>query len=153
MTGRTRWLTADEQRVWRDYLDVSRLVNERLNRQLTADSGLSLAEYEVLVQLSEAPNRRMRMSELAVRAVNSRSRLTHTVARMEQRGLVRRQPCPDDGRGVTCVLTDHGFSVIEEAAPGHVEEVRAALFDPLGPEHVAALGVALARVREELRGE
>lgn len=147
-----RWLTADEQRVWRAYLDVSRLLNERLNRQLATENDLSLAEYEILVQLSEHPDRAMRMSELAARVVNSRSRLTHTVARMEERGLVCRAPCPQDGRGVMCTLTDAGYRAIVEAAPGHVEAVRAALFDPLDDEAIAALGSVLERVREGLRG-
>jgi DNA-binding MarR family transcriptional regulator len=144
-------LDADEQRVWRAYLDVSRLLNERLNRQLTEDSDLSLAEYEILVQLSELPERRLRMSELAERAVNSRSRLTHTVGRMEQRGLVRREPCPDDGRGVLCILTDAGFEAIDTAAPGHVETVRTAVFDPLTPDEVETLGTALNKIRDTLR--
>ncbi len=147
-----RWLAAPEQSVWRAWLDVSRLLNERLSRQLIDDSGLSLADYEILVQLSEHPERAMRMSELASRAVNSRSRLTHTVARMEERGLVSRAPCPDDGRGVMCTLTDVGLQTIVDAAPGHVETVRTAMFDPLTAEDVAALGKALARVREQLRG-
>jgi DNA-binding MarR family transcriptional regulator len=146
-----RWLASHEQQVWRAYLDVSRLLNERLNRQLAEDSSMSLAEYEILVQLSEHPDRAMRMSELAVKAVNSRSRLTHTVARMEDRGLVKRTPCADDGRGVLCTLTDEGFQTIVDAAPGHVEEVRGALFDPLDAADVAALGKALERVRDQLR--
>ena len=146
-----RWLSASEQQVWRAYLDVSRLLNERLNRQLTDQGDLSLAEYEVLVQLSERPERRMRMSELADRAVNSRSRLTHTVGRMEERGLVRRQPCPEDGRGVVCTLTDEGYAAIVAAAPGHVEMVRSVVFDPLCPSDVEQLGEALDRIRTALR--
>ncbi len=146
-----RWLSVDEQRVWRSYLDVSRLLTERLNRQLTEDSDLSLAEYEVLVQLSELPEWRLRMSDLAERAVNSRSRLTHTVGRMEQRGLVRREPCPQDGRGVWCLLTDAGFAAIDQAAPRHVEAVRAAVFDPLSAHQIQALGAALAAINDALR--
>lgn len=148
----TRWLCSGEQKVWRAYLDVSRLLNERLNRELAEDSAMTLAEYEILVQLSEHPQRQMRMSELAERAVNSRSRLTHTVGRMEERGLVRREPCADDGRGVMCVLTDAGMATIEQAAPGHVECVRSAVFDPLSASDVAALGVALEKIRDVLRG-
>jgi DNA-binding MarR family transcriptional regulator len=145
-------LTSHEQHVWRAYLDVSRLLNERLGRQLTEDSGMSLAEYEILVQLSEHPQRAMRMSELAQRAVNSRSRLTHTVARMEERGLVRRAPCAEDGRGVMCTLTEPGYQAIVQAAPGHVEAVRTAVFDPLTDADVDAFGRALERIRERLRG-
>jgi DNA-binding MarR family transcriptional regulator len=145
------WLSAQEQRVWRAYLDVSRLLNERLGRQLVRDSRISLAEYEILVQLSEHPQRRMRMSELADRAVNSRSRLTHTVTRMQERSLVRREPCAEDGRGVMCILTDQGFAAIEAAAPGHVQAVRDAVFEPLTADEVAAFGEALERIRAELR--
>ncbi len=151
-SGGTRWLTEDEQQVWRSWLDVSRLLNVQLQRQLSRDSDLSLAEYEILVQLSETPPRSMRMSELAERAVHSRSRLTHTVARMESRGLVTRQPCADDGRGVLCVLTDQGLATLVAAAPGHVAEVRQAIFDALTEQDVQALGQALGAVLERLRG-
>jgi DNA-binding MarR family transcriptional regulator len=146
-----RWLTAAEQRVWRDYLDVVRLLMERLNRQLVDESGMTLAEYEVLVQLSESPQRRMRMSEIADRVVNSRSRLTHTVNRLEQRGFVAREECEDDRRGVLCVLLDEGFDALAAAAPGHVEAVRSIVFDPLDPADVAALGVAMRAARVGLR--
>lgn len=146
-----RWLTAAEQQVWRAYLDVSRMLNERMHRQLTEDSAMSVAEYEVLVQLSEHPERQMRMSELADRVVNSRSRMTHTITRMEQRGLVRRRPCVEDGRGVWCILTDEGMAVTRAAAPGHVETVRQAVFDPLTPAEVQQFGEALVKIREQLR--
>lgn len=149
--GDVRWLTAEEQAVWRAYLDVSRLLTERMQRELVEDSSMSLAEYEILVQLSEAPGRQLRMSELADRVVNSRSRLTHTVGRMEARGLVRREACPDDGRGVLCLLTDDGFTVLEQAAPGHVEAVRQGLFDPITEQDMAALGMVMNKVRAHLR--
>jgi DNA-binding MarR family transcriptional regulator len=145
---RVRWLTPEEQSVWRAFLDVSRLMTDRMNRQLSDDSGMSLPEYEILVALSEAPDRRLRMSELADRVLSSRSRITHTVGRMEERGHVHREACADDGRGVLCVLTDAGFAVLEAAAPSHVESVRDAMFDPLTPEEVDALGVALRNIRE-----
>jgi DNA-binding MarR family transcriptional regulator len=147
----TRWLTDDEQHVWRAYLDVTRLLLDRLQRQLVEDSSLSLPEYEILVQLSETPGRQMRMSELAELVVNSRSRLTHAVARLEQRGLVVRDPCPDDGRGVLCRLSDLGFELLVEAAPGHVEAVRGIMFDPLTASDVVALGVAMDKIRAGLR--
>jgi DNA-binding MarR family transcriptional regulator len=146
-----RWLTPEEQGVWRAFLDVSRLMIEQMNRQLSEESAMSLPEYEILVALSEAPDRRLRMSELADRVISSRSRITHTVGRMEERGLVHREACLDDGRGVLCVLTDAGFAVLEAAAPGHVETVRSLMFDPLTPDDVEALGVALCKIREELR--
>jgi DNA-binding MarR family transcriptional regulator len=147
-----RWLNDEEQAVWRAYLDVMRLITERMQRQLVEDSGLTSGEYEVLVQLAETPERQLRMSELADRIVNSRSRLTHTVGRMESRGLVRRRPCDEDGRGVLCILTDEGMDVLVKAAPGHVEAVRSGLFDPLDPQDVAALGQAMGKVRTNLRG-
>jgi DNA-binding MarR family transcriptional regulator len=146
-----RWLTADEQVVWRAFLDVSRLMTEQMNRQLSEESGMSLPEYEILVALSEAPERRLRMSDLADRVISSRSRITHTVGRMEERGLVHRVACLDDGRGVLCALTDAGFAALEAAAPGHVETVRSLMFDPLTPAGVDALGRALVKIREELR--
>jgi DNA-binding MarR family transcriptional regulator len=145
------WLTPTEQAVWRSFLDVSRLLFDQLGRQLGDDSDMSLPEYEILVQLSEAPRRRLRMSEIADRVVSSRSRITHTVGRMEERGLVIREACLEDGRGVECVLTDAGFEVLESAAPGHVDNVRTIMFDPLTPDDVTALGAALEKVREELR--
>jgi DNA-binding MarR family transcriptional regulator len=146
-----RWLEDWEQAVWRDYLDVMRRLMERLNRQLVDEAGLSLAEYEVLVQLSESPQRRLRMSELANLVVNSRSRLTHTVNRLEERGFVTREECLDDRRGILCVLLDAGFTALVVAAPGHVEAVRQAVFDPLLPGDVAALGTAMRKVRSTLR--
>jgi DNA-binding MarR family transcriptional regulator len=151
VSGEPRWLSAQEQQVWRDYLDVMRLLMERLNRQLSEGSEVSLAEYEVLVQLSEASDRRLRMSELADRVVNSRSRLTHTVRRLEDRGMVAREECEDDRRGVRCLLLDAGFAVLEAAAPGHVEAVRTIVFDPLTDVDVAALGTAMRKVRTGLR--
>jgi len=147
-----RWLDPAEQAVWRAFLDVSRLLFEQLNRQLSDEAGMSLAEYEIRVQLSEAPGRRLRMSELADRVVSSRSRITHTVGRLEERGLVVREPCADDGRGVLCVLTEAGFARLEAAAPGHVEMVRTIMFDPLDPPDVDGLGTAMTKMREKLRG-
>ncbi len=149
--GEPRWLSAQEQQVWRTFLDVSRLLFDRLGRQLADESDISFAEFEVLVHLSEAPERRLRMSELAQLAVSSRSRITHTVARMEDRGLVRRESCPEDGRGVLCALTDAGFFHLVEVAPGHVQMVRRIMFDVLAPSDVTALGEAMLKVREALR--
>jgi DNA-binding MarR family transcriptional regulator len=128
-----------------------RLLMDLLQRQAAEGSGMTLGEYEVLVQLSEAPDRQLRMSQLADRIVHSRSRLTHTVGRMERRGLVCREPCEKDGRGVLCHLTEEGFAVLVGAAPGHVEAVRSALFDSLDPEDVNTLGVAMEKVRARLR--
>jgi DNA-binding MarR family transcriptional regulator len=137
--GDTRWLDADEQKAWRAWLYSSMLLQDRLDRELTHETGISHAYYEILVQLSEAPCRMLRMSELAERSLSSRSRLSHAVARLEERGWVRRQVCEDDGRGALAVLTDDGFEALEGAAPVHVEGVRSHLFDQLTPEQIAAM--------------
>ena len=137
--GRPRWLDADEQKAWRAWLFSSLLLQDRLDRELTHATGISHAYYEILVQLSETPEHRLRMSELAERSLSSRSRLSHAVTRLEERGWVRRQGCPEDGRGQLAVLTDEGFAALQAAAPIHVEGVRRHLFDQLTPEQVAAM--------------
>src|SRR4051794_14907378 len=137
--GGPRWLDAEEQRAWRAWLYSSQLLNDRLDRELMRATGIPHAYYEILVQLSEAPGRRMRMSELADRCLSSRSRLSHAGSRLEERGWVRRQECAEDGRGLLAVLTDEGFAALEAAAPIHVEGVRTHLFDQLTPEQVAAM--------------
>jgi DNA-binding MarR family transcriptional regulator len=134
-----RWLDAEEQRAWRAYMNSWMLLADRLDRDLTRQTGISHAYYEILVQLSETERRALRMSELAERCLSSRSRLSHAVSRLEERGWVRRQVCPEDGRGQLAVLTDEGFAALEEAAPVHVASVRAHLFDQLGPAQVAAM--------------
>src|SRR3954469_7194067 len=131
-----RWLSDDEQLAWRAWLFSSLLLHDRLDRDLTHETGISHAYYEILVALSETPGRMMRMSELADRCLSSRSRLSHAVSRLEERGWVRRQVCPDDGRGQLAVLTDEGFAALEAAAPVHVESVRVHLFDQLTPQQV-----------------
>lgn len=135
----TRWLDAEEQRTWRAFLAMVRTVLEQLDRQLQQEAGMPHAYYEILVRLSEAPERTLRMSELADRSQYSRSRLSHAVARLEQQGWVRRAACPSDKRGQHAVLTDEGFATLAAAAHGHVETVRAVLFDPLTPAQVAQL--------------
>jgi DNA-binding MarR family transcriptional regulator len=134
-----RWLDAEEQKAWRAWLYSSLLLQDRLDRELTHETGISHAYYEILVQLSEAPCRALRMSQLAERSLSSRSRLSHAVSRLEERGWVRRQVCEEDGRGQLAVLTDEGFAALEAAAPIHVEGVRRHLFDQLSPEQVAAM--------------
>jgi DNA-binding MarR family transcriptional regulator len=135
-----RWLDADEQRAWRAFLAASRLLFERLDRELQAQSGMPTSYYEVLVRLSETPERAMRMSELARSSLSSPSRLSHAVARLEELGWVRRESCPTDRRGAFARLTDEGFAALEAAAPGHVEGIRAHLIDQLSREQVAQLG-------------
>jgi DNA-binding MarR family transcriptional regulator len=140
------WLDRDEQATWRAFLACHRLVFAALEDDLRA-AGLPLAYYEILVQLSEAPGRSLRMSELASYARTSRSRLSHAVERMEQQGWVRREGCPTDGRGAVAVLTATGWAVLGAAAPGHAARVRELIFDVLGPEQqhqLRALSATLA---------
>ncbi|MEV6873208.1 MarR family transcriptional regulator [Amycolatopsis sp. NPDC051128] len=146
----TRWLSDDEQRVWREFNAATRMLSAHLEGQLQHDSGMPHTYYEVLVALSEAPGRRLRMSELADARQASRSRLSHAVARLEANGWVRREACPTDKRGAWAVLTKEGFAALEAAAPGHVEAVRESLFDPLTPEQVTALGEISAAIRRRL---
>src|SRR5918912_939942 len=134
-----RWLSPDEQVAWRAWLYSTLLLQDRLDRELTRETGIPHAYYEILVALSESPDRMMRMSELADRCLSSRSRLSHAVSRLEERGWVRRQVCAEDGRWLLAVLTDDGFAALEAAAPVHVEGVRRHLFDQLSPEQVAAM--------------
>ena len=134
-----RWLDAEEQKAWRAWLFSSMLLQDRLDRELTHETGISHAYYEILVALSEAPDRMLRMSQLADRCLSSRSRLSHAVSRLEERWWVRRQTCEGDGRGLLAVLTDEGFAALEGAAPVHGESVRTHLFDQLSPAQIAAM--------------
>jgi len=145
MTG-TRWLSAEQQAAWRTWLTAQMLLADAFERDLKTSSDLSMAEYEVLVQLSETPDRRLRMSELASRTLASRSRLSHQISRMESDGLVTRQECQTDKRGWWAVLTDHGFEVLAAAAPLHVASVRRHLVDVLDDEEFATLGRVLGKV-------
>ncbi|MFI7574692.1 MarR family winged helix-turn-helix transcriptional regulator [Micromonospora sp. NPDC049497] len=135
----TRWLDPDEQRTWRAFLTASRGLMETLDRELQRDAGMPHAYYEILVRLSEAPDRRLRMSDLAQVSGSSRSRLSHAVSRLEAAGWVRREDCPTDRRGQVALLTDAGFATLAAAAPGHVEGVRRHLFDALSPAQVDQL--------------
>lgn len=146
----TAWLTPEEQRAWRAHLHASQLLFDALDGQLQRDAGLSHADYELLVRLSEAPDRRMRMSQLAQDVLFSRSRLSHAVARLERSGWVRREASPGDGRGTYAVLTDLGMSTLAAAAPGHVQAVRDHLVDVLTPEQVEQLREISAAVLERL---
>ena len=153
MTSEPRWLTDDQQRVWRAYIALTRRMEEALARRMQHDSDLALSDYLVLMLLSETPRRRMRMSELADATVYSRSRLSHAVARLEDLGWVRRTKAPSDGRGTYAELTDEGFAVLAGAAPDHAAAVLDLFFDPLGDDGCAALGDALDAIDERLDGE
>ena len=145
-----QWLDDEQQRTWRAWLAVAELVPRVLDTQLQRDAGLSHAAYVVLAMLSEAPERSRRMSDLARRANQSQSRLSHTVARLEERGWVRRERSLDDGRGNLAVLTDAGWDVVRTVAPGHVDAVRGAMFAPLTPQQTRALGDAMEAILEQL---
>lgn len=155
MTG-TRWLTREEQVAWRAYLEATNLLFDTLDRQLQQDAGIPHGYYEILVRLSEAPDRSMRMSRLADLTRSSRSRLSHAVARLEERGWVERVDCATDRRGQLAQLTDVGLAALAEAAPGHVETVRTYFIDPLTPAqlgHLAEIGTALiAKLESPLVG-
>lgn len=147
MTG---WLTDDELAAWRGLLTMTARLEARLNRELQAQSDLSLADYEVLVPLSEADEGRLRMYELAQAMTWEQSRLSHHLTRMQKRGLVERTNCDSDRRGAFVVLTTAGRSVIEAAAPAHVASVRALVFDALTPAQVKALATVSKVVLQRL---
>jgi DNA-binding MarR family transcriptional regulator len=149
----TRWLNEREQELWRGWIAASMLLPDRLSRDLQEQHGLTGTDYQILVELSESPERRMRMSTLADRTLLSRSRLSHQVDRMAKAGLVERQECEQDGRGMFAVLTDHGWQTIVKAAPDHVESVRRHLLDRLTREEFEAFGSACIKVAEALRAE
>lgn len=151
MTTAPRWLSEQEQRTWRAYLQATTLLEDHLDRQLQRDAGMPHVYYGLLVQLSQAPQRRLRMTELARIAKITRSRLSHAVARLERNGWVRREDCPSDRRGQNAVLTDEGYAVLKQTAPGHVATVRQAMFDRLTPEQVGQLGEIMRVMAEGLQ--
>jgi DNA-binding MarR family transcriptional regulator len=134
-----RWLTTEEQATWRAFLAMQRLIKDTLERQLQQDAGMPMTYYIILAMLSEAPQRTMRMSELANRAGTSQSQLSHAATRLEESGWIERRRCLDDKRGYLATLTDAGFEILQCAAPRHVEGVRSVLFDVLDERQVAAL--------------
>jgi DNA-binding MarR family transcriptional regulator len=137
-------------RAWRAYIVGTELMRQQLHRELQDAHGMTIADYEVLVQLSERDGRQMRMTELAGRVASSKSRLSHQIARMEKAGLVRRGVCPDDARGVLAELTDKGMDLLRAAAPTHVRGVRDHLVDLLTPEEQEALATMFERVVKHL---
>lgn len=144
------WLDQNQQRSWRAFLVGTTLLTERLDRDLREHHNLSLPEYEILVRLSEATGRRMRMAVLAASVSHSRSRVTHTVARLERVGFAERSSCLDDGRGVEAVISDAGFAALEEAAPTHVAGVRQFLVDLAMEEDFEAVGRVFNAVTDKL---
>jgi len=150
MDGQARWLTDEEQQAWRATVQLSHLLMHQLDRDLT-EHGLNGRDYEILVELSEAPERRMRMTDLADATSQSRSRLSHQVSRMEKRGLLRRDDCEGDKRGTFAVLTTDGMAAIERVAPDHVENVRRHFIDRLSPRQLEEVTDAFAPIVEYLR--
>ncbi|WP_345564440.1 MarR family winged helix-turn-helix transcriptional regulator [Nonomuraea rosea] len=145
-----RWLSPAEQRAWRTHLAVHKLLLHRLDRELQEYS-LSLNDYEILVNLSESDERRMRMSDLADVTIQSRSRLSHQISRMEAKGLVTREDCRDDRRGTFAVLTDEGWETIQRVAPFHVASVREHFVDRLTDDQLDALEEAYTPIVEHLK--
>jgi DNA-binding MarR family transcriptional regulator len=146
-----RWLSDAEQQTWRAWLEVMRLLQVKLEDRMHERHDLNFTDYQVLVELSEAEDSRLRMTELANRTLLSKSRLSHQVGRMEKAGLVERQDCPSDRRGAFAVITEHGWDVLRAAAPGHVEDVREMFIDLMSPQEVAVVGQAMGIIAEKLR--
>ncbi len=148
-----RWLDDEEQEAWRTWLRHSLLLFDRLDAELRHTHGVGLADYEILVQLSEAPDRSLRMSDLAAQALVSRSRLTHRVDRLVAAGLVERRPCPTDRRGLFAVLSPKGAELLSQAAPTHVNGVRRYAIDPLSPDTRRAMTEQLVAPLADLQAQ
>ncbi|MEH1031174.1 MarR family winged helix-turn-helix transcriptional regulator [Micromonospora profundi] len=144
----TPWLSKDEEHAWRAFRRLLTALPARLSRDLARDSGLSPADYEVLSTLSEKPNRRWALKDLAAKMEWSRSRLSHHATRMQARGLIDKEPDPQDARGCILHLTDDGFTVLDEAAPHHLRSVRARFLDHLSPDELAVLRKLSTRVAD-----
>jgi len=148
--GAPRWLSEEEQQAWRATINLTQLLIRQLDRDLNAH-GLNGHDYEILVELSEAPDHRLRMTELADATSQSRSRLSHQIARMESRGLVRRDNCEGDKRGTFAVLTGPGMDTIRRVAPDHVENVRRHFIDRLSPNQLEEIRDAFGPIVDYLR--
>ncbi|MDR7301836.1 MarR family winged helix-turn-helix transcriptional regulator [Haloactinomyces albus] len=151
--GETRWLGRQEMAAWRTYIVGSALLEHRLSRELQAVHGLSLADYEILVRLSEHPDRQLRMSRLAEDVAHSKSRISHQIRRLESKGLVQRGECSEDARGVLALLTEEGAHLLEQAAPTHVAGVREHMVDLLTPGEQQMLSEVFQRVTAHLRSK
>jgi DNA-binding MarR family transcriptional regulator len=146
----TRWLNETEQAAWRAWVEVMRLLPNHLEDRLHERHGLTLTDYQVLVEVSESAEHRLRMTELSHRTQLSKSRLSHQIGRMERAGLVTRTQCPEDRRGQWAELTEQGWSILRDAAPEHVGDVRELFFDLLDEEQTKVLAVALRAVADKL---
>jgi DNA-binding MarR family transcriptional regulator len=150
MSSDVRWLTAEEERVWRRWLTLNARLSATLQRELQNDAGLSMPDFEVLVHLTDSPAGRVRVTDLARLLQWERSRVSHHVTRMESRRLVQRVECAEDGRGAFVVITPRGRAAIEQAAPGHVNTVRRLVFDALSPEEIDALATIIDKALAQL---
>jgi DNA-binding MarR family transcriptional regulator len=148
-----RWLDETQQCAWRKYMSMQAQLNARLNRELQADSKLSLSDFEVLVQLTDNPTNKVRMFEVAQALQWEKSRLSHHLARMQKRGLVAREECPSDARGAFIVLTPEGRKAIEAAAPQHVETVRRLFFEGMTEKQVSVLATISDHILKRLAAE
>lgn len=146
----TRWLDETEQGAWRAWLEVMRLLPNHLEDRLHERHGLTLTDYQVLVEVSESEGQRLRMTELSHRTQLSKSRLSHQIGRMERAGLVTRSQCPEDRRGQWAELTEQGYAILRDAAPEHVGDVRELFFDLLDEQQTAVLATALRAVADKL---
>lgn len=148
----TQWLSDEEQHMWRAYLDSTRLLMRELDRQMSADAGINMPDYEILALLSDAPAQRLRMSELADQTVTTRSGVTRAVKRLTDAGWVRQAKCDEDKRGLFAELTEAGLEKLRAAAPGHVNAVRTNVFDLLSPREVELFSHSYAQIRDNLLG-
>jgi len=146
----TRWLDENEQEAWRAWLEVMRLLPNHLEDRLHERHGLTLTDYQVLVEVSESDGHRLRMTELSHRTQLSKSRLSHQIGRMERAGLVTRSQCPEDRRGQWAELTEQGWAILRDAAPEHVSDVRELFFDLLDEQQTAVFATALRAVADKL---
>ena len=146
MPSEVRWLTAQEERVWRRWLTLNARLSATLHRELHDDAGLSMPDFEVLVHLTDSPAGRLRVTDLSRLLQWERSRVSHHVTRMESRRLVQRVECAEDGRGAFVVITPEGRAASEQAAPGHVHTVRRLVFDALSPEEIEAIAAIIDKV-------
>ena len=150
MSSDFRWLTAEEQRVWRRWMTLNAQLSATLQRELQDDAGLSMQDYEVLVHLTDSPEGRKRVTDLARLMQWERSRVSHHVTRMEGRHLVQRVECAEDGRGAFVVITPQGRTAIEQAAPCHVNTVRRLVFDALSPDELDAFATIIEKALAQL---
>jgi len=150
MSSDVRWLTAEQERVWRRWVTLNARLSATLQRELQDDAGLSMQDYEVLVHLTDSAEGRVRVTDLARLLLWERSRVSHHVTRMESRRLVRREECAEDGRGAFVVITPQGRAAIEQAAPGHVNTVRLLVFDALSPEEIDAFATIIDKALAQL---